>query len=116
MSLFLRRLQEAAMVAMRDRFEAEVLAVEEEYGANVDGHRRAAMRIALRVYGSNWDALRADAPASNTQPAALMAVTWLLSDIASLRSRCPKVRRPPEKALARDELQPRRGKNVQVRK
>jgi hypothetical protein len=53
--------QDAAMVAMRDKFEAEVLAVEEEYGANVDGLRRAAMQIALRVYGSNWDAVRAEA-------------------------------------------------------
>jgi hypothetical protein len=53
--------QDAAMVAMRDKFEAEVLAVEDEYGADVDGLRRAAMQIALRVYGSNWDAVRDEA-------------------------------------------------------
>lgn len=53
--------QDAAMTAMRDKFEAEILAVEDRYGADVDGLRRAAMEIALRVYGSNWDAVRAEA-------------------------------------------------------
>jgi hypothetical protein len=56
--------QDAVMVAMRDRFETEVLAVEDEYGADIDGLRRAAMQIALRVYGSNWDAVRAEAQRS----------------------------------------------------
>ncbi len=54
----------AAIVALRDRFEVEVLAVEGSYGTDVAGLYRAASEIAERVYGGDWDAVRTEAQRS----------------------------------------------------
>jgi hypothetical protein len=51
----------AAVLALRERFEAEILAIEDAYGMNDAGLINAAFDIAERVYGSNWDAVRAEA-------------------------------------------------------
>jgi len=54
----------AAIGALRDRFEAEILALEAATGKDEGGFLRAAIDIAERVYGSNWDAVRAEAQRS----------------------------------------------------
>jgi hypothetical protein len=49
---------------MRDRFEAEVLAMEKEHAGDPDGLRDAAMPIALKIYGADWSVVRAEAKRS----------------------------------------------------
>ena len=50
----------AAMVDLRDRCEAGILAVEDNYPNDPTGFQKAALSISQRVYGSNWSVLRAE--------------------------------------------------------
>lgn len=50
----------AALVAMRDRFETEFLALERDFPGNADELRAAAIPIARRVYGADWSVVRAE--------------------------------------------------------
>ena len=54
----------AAMVDLRDRFEAGILAVEGNYPSDPTGFQKAALSISKRVYGANWGVLRAEAQRS----------------------------------------------------
>lgn len=54
----------AAILALRDQFEAEVLAIEGKYADNIAGLQVAALGIAAQVYGQNWAAVRAEAQRS----------------------------------------------------
>jgi hypothetical protein len=53
-----------SVVTLRDTFEAEILAIEGAYGNDHAGLLRAAVEAAQRVYGSDWDAVRAEAQRS----------------------------------------------------
>lgn len=50
----------AAIKAMRDDFEAQVLAIEKDHPGDPDGLRQAALAIAEKVYGANWEAVRVE--------------------------------------------------------
>jgi hypothetical protein len=52
------------IIAMRDQFEREILAIERNYPDNAEGLRAAGLPIALRIYGANWNAVRAEAKRS----------------------------------------------------
>lgn len=49
-----------AIKAMRDQFEAEVLAIEKDYPGDANGLRAAAIDIAAKVYGADWNVVRAE--------------------------------------------------------
>lgn len=54
----------AAIKAMRDQFEAQVLAIEANHAGDPDGLRRAAVDIATSIYGADWNVARAEAQRS----------------------------------------------------
>lgn len=54
----------AELLAMRNQFEREVLAIEQDYAGDADGLRQAALPIALKIYGANWEVVRAEAKRS----------------------------------------------------
>ncbi len=54
----------AAIETMRDRFEAEVLAIEKDHGDDAPALQRAAAAIAEKVYGADWNVVRAEAKRS----------------------------------------------------
>jgi hypothetical protein len=54
----------AELLAMRNQFEREVLAIEKDHPGDAEGLRQAAMPIALKIYGANWEIVRAEAKRS----------------------------------------------------
>ncbi len=54
----------AALIAMRDRFESEVLKIEDDYIGDAEGLRRALEPAAQRIFGADWSVVRAEAERS----------------------------------------------------
>jgi hypothetical protein len=48
------------IIAMRDQFEAEFLAVEKTTGSDPEALTRAAAAISERIYGADWSVVRAE--------------------------------------------------------
>lgn len=53
-----------AIQAMRDDFEAQVLAIENNHGDDAEALRKAAIEISNKVYGADWKVVAAEAKRS----------------------------------------------------
>lgn len=54
----------AAIQKMRNDFEAQVLAIENDHGDDAEALRKAALEIAGKVYGADWKVVAAEAKRS----------------------------------------------------
>lgn len=54
----------AEIQAMRDSYEAQVLAIEKDHGDDAEGLQKAALEISQKVYGADWKVVGAEAKRS----------------------------------------------------